>query len=258
MSSNPYQSPSLPEPSGGGAFPRGTPSPAAYYYLPTKDLARWITYIFIGNGLFELAFSVTMLFVGPMLDVEPDFATDDEFTQVMLIAVGGAGCLQVVIFIIGVVLFCKWTSRSVSNARALGAIGMEHTPGWAVGYYFIPILNLFRPYMAIKETYLASDPEADAINWKHATAPGFLLAWWLCWIFGNIVSQADIRMSNTNDLQMMAASWYVGLVSSVLTMIAAVLAARLVHSLADRQAEKYNQQQKQPAISPTMPFGEAW
>ena len=75
MSSNPYQSPSLPEPSAGGTFPPGAPAAAQYRYLPSKNLARWVTYIFVGNGLFELAFSVVMLFVGPTLDVEPEFAT---------------------------------------------------------------------------------------------------------------------------------------------------------------------------------------
>jgi hypothetical protein len=260
MSSNPYQSPSIPEPTS-PQFQPGTMLPQArYIFWPTKGLARWITYIFIGNALFEVAFSAAMLVVAPYLDAEPEFATDEEFNQFMMVAgvIGVAALAMVLVHIVGVVLFCKWTWRSVNNAYALGAQGMENTPGWSVGYHFIPILSLFKPYQAIKETYLASSPEADARDWKQGAAPGFLLAWWLFWIFSIIAGQADFRMSSSTQPEIVAASWYVGFASAILTLVAAILAGKVVHSLADRQLQKQARQQASPAIPPATPFGEAW
>ncbi|HSG66518.1 MAG TPA: DUF4328 domain-containing protein, partial [Gammaproteobacteria bacterium] len=61
------------------------------------------------------------------------------------------GIFQIAIFIVGGILMLMWIHRANYNARQLGAAGLRFTPGWAVGWYFIPILNLWKPYQAMKE-----------------------------------------------------------------------------------------------------------
>ncbi len=46
--------------------------------------------------------------------------------------------LIVLLYLLTIIVHCVWTNRMNKNARALGARDMEHTPAWAVGYYFIP------------------------------------------------------------------------------------------------------------------------
>ncbi|MCZ6545888.1 MAG: DUF4328 domain-containing protein [Chloroflexi bacterium] len=55
------------------------------------------------------------------------------------------GLLQLVLFVVTVVIFGRWIVRANKSVRALGADGFRITPGWAVGYFFIPIYNLWRP-----------------------------------------------------------------------------------------------------------------
>src|SRR5437868_6687462 len=62
-----------------------------------------------------------------------------------------SGLVTILVFIITGVLFLRWIHRANRNARALGAQGMRFTPGWAVGWYFIPIASLWKPYQAMKE-----------------------------------------------------------------------------------------------------------
>ena len=44
-----------------------------------------------------------------------------------------------------------WVHRAYRNLPALGARDMAYSPGWAVGWWFIPFLNLVRPYQVVRE-----------------------------------------------------------------------------------------------------------
>ncbi len=72
-----------------------------------------------------------------------------------------------------------WIHRANSNARALGATNMKFTPGWAVGWYFVPVAWFWKPYQAMREIWQAS---ADPANWERQWAPPLLGWWWALWI----------------------------------------------------------------------------
>jgi hypothetical protein len=74
-------------------------------------------------------------------------------------------------FLVLVVIFCIWIYRANYNARQLGATDMKFSPGWAVGWYFIPIANLWKPYQAMCEIWQAS---AAPANWQHQTRGSIL------------------------------------------------------------------------------------
>ena len=59
-------------------------------------------------------------------------------------------------YLVCVVLFLMWKHRASKNLAPLGVSNQRFSPRWAVAYYFIPILNLFRPYQAMEEIYLRS------------------------------------------------------------------------------------------------------
>lgn len=59
--------------------------------------------------------------------------------------------LQLLVIIATGVVFLMWIYRANLNVRGFGAADMKFTPGWSVGWYFIPIMNLVRPYQAMKE-----------------------------------------------------------------------------------------------------------
>jgi hypothetical protein len=53
------------------------------------------------------------------------------------------------------VLVGRWIYRTNANAHLLGG-DMTISPGWSVGWYFVPVANLFKPYEGMKETWFAS------------------------------------------------------------------------------------------------------
>src|SRR5262249_39937269 len=51
------------------------------------------------------------------------------------------GLLQMFVFVITAIAFLIWFHRAHRNAAHLGAKGLTFTPAWAVGWFFIPIMN---------------------------------------------------------------------------------------------------------------------
>ncbi len=97
-----------------------------------------------------------------------------------------------VVFFVSVVLIAQWIYSANQNARNLGAEGMEYSPEWSVGWYFIPIATLWKPYQAMKEIWKASLPTED---WQSSARPAILPWWWFFWIASNALGQASFRMS---------------------------------------------------------------
>ncbi len=164
-----------------GATGPGAVTSGIYSYADPTIRANFTKWFFIIGTIIEIAMTVTDFFDTPY--ESEDFTAADG-----LIALLGLGYIPV--WITGIVFFCMWKHRVCSNAYALGGMGKSLnpvTPGWAVGYYFIPIVSLWKPYQAMKEIWCASvDPE------KSSTA---LTTWWIWWIGSGILGQVSFRMT---------------------------------------------------------------
>ncbi|MDE2927401.1 MAG: DUF4328 domain-containing protein [Acidobacteriota bacterium] len=77
------------------------------------------------------------------------------------------------------ILVLIWIHRANHNARQLGAADMHFTPGWAVGWYFVPIAWFWKPYQAMTEIWRASRNPAD---WRGRPVSALLQWWWVLWI----------------------------------------------------------------------------
>jgi hypothetical protein len=85
--------------------------------------------------------------------------------------------LQVGGWALGLALFFMWVYRANRNARALGAEEMRYTPASSVGWFFIPLANLFMPYLALREIWKASSPSRRT-QWRRARVSPIFGAWW--------------------------------------------------------------------------------
>lgn len=99
--------------------------------------------------------------------------------------------IQIVIFIVSGILILKWIYRANYNARQLGASGMAFTPGWSIGWYFLPIANLWKPYQAMKELWKASSNPQD---WNTQSVSSLLPWWWFFWIVTNVFGQVSNQL----------------------------------------------------------------
>lgn len=125
-------------------------------------------------------------------------------------------------FFIGVIFYCMWKYRCACNARHFYGGPLLYTPGWCVGYYFIPIMMLFRPYQCMKDifekTYLVIEKKPPI---------GLVLVWWFSWIFSGIVGRIAMKSEDITMISIMLA----------LSSLSALLVLCVIFTLTRRQYE---------------------
>lgn len=157
----------------------------------------------------------------------------------------GVALLRLVIFIATAVAFVTWLHRAYRNLPALGAVRPDTTPGWAVGYFFIPFVNLVKPFQVVREIWHESMPGDEAregfggVSARSGTPP-LIGWWWAFWIIANVagrVSDRVVDMVGTIE-GMLRASWVL-MASDALFIIAAVLAILVVKRIDEMQEAKF-------------------
>lgn len=141
-----------------------------------------------------LASIVTSIATLPASAAESYGAVDVEGSgpDALVLLVALSYLAYVVILIASIVFVALWIYRAHANLRAAGEDGLQFTPGWAVGWYFIPIANLFKPFQAMRELWLASHRQAGGYTTE---ANPKLTIWWGCWVAGNIATNMGLRFS---------------------------------------------------------------
>ncbi|BDW83138.1 hypothetical protein MACH24_25760 [Erythrobacter sp. Dej080120_24] len=76
-----------------------------------------------------------------------------------------------------------WIYRAHANLKLTDLPDTGYSPGWAVGWFAIPIASLFKPFQAMKALWVAS----HGLSYEaEPSAPGVMWVWWLCWIFSSL------------------------------------------------------------------------
>ena len=144
-----------------------------------------------------------------------------------------AGVYAVAI-IASIVLFCFWIPRVSRNVRALGAKGMKISPRWAVGWYLIPIANLFMPYRAMKEIWRASKAP---MAWETVKRGAILPWWWGLFLVSGMLGNMEFRLEmGATTLPQLTFSTQVSILSDIVYSIASLAAIALVREIRNMQA----------------------
>jgi hypothetical protein len=153
--------------------------------------------------------------------------------QLPSLLVGLGGLLELVTFLVCGFLSLKWVYRVSMNAHAMAG-GMSMTPGWNVGYFFIPIANLWLPFKGLTECWAVSASPAD---WKSVKTPSLMRGWWSCWIGANAVGWIAFKIQlSAGTVGAAQASDIAVVASNLLGAPASVLFILLVRRLSALQA----------------------
>ncbi len=127
-----------------------------------------------------------------------DFQNNEEITDAMLTSNDFREQLLAIVyflvFITSGIIFIRWFQRAYFNLSKITFC--EHSDDWAAWSWFIPIMNLFRPYQIMKElndksiTFLKS--KTTNIIEDSAQLIGF---WWALWIGSNFIGKLILKYS---------------------------------------------------------------
>lgn len=216
-----------------------------YTYSDPTSLANWV------RGLLYLDIVVTAVLtistfmqhaliqdiLGGVYHGNPDLssiaAASDLRQQII-------GWVSTGVNIIGMILVLCWIYRVMANSWALTDLEMEFTPGWAIGWYFIPFANLIKPYHAMKEIW-----RENVASYEGEPRRNNLPLWWGLWISTGIISQISMRMAGSNNASVMMTGIQTSIVSDAMSIILNLVFLSIVHVVTTSQVARYERKENE-------------
>jgi hypothetical protein len=195
-----------------------------------RRLALVVQLLLVVTVLVDAAVIWGDLFV---LDVADQFISrapdpDDAATSDRINQISGLGYLLMAI-LTGIV-FIRWLFVAHSSDR-MHPESMRHKSGWAIGGWFVPVLNLWRPFgvtIDLRRGILGPGEKATTLMW----------AWWLTWLASLVADRVAAALWSADDAvglrgfgRDLRDAAQADIVSSVIDMVAAVLAILVVRHL---------------------------
>lgn len=129
--------------------------------------------------------------------------------------------------LVAAIAFLAWLSRTVDNAPVLRAGIPSVTPRWSIGWWFVPIANLVKPYQIVRDIH-------DRMGLSGLSRGDWIvLAWWITFLVGRaVVLFAQLISKPINpaapDIGAMTASFSARGFADSLTFVGAILAIAVV------------------------------
>jgi len=105
-------------------------------------------------------------------------ANPDEASPAPDVADDTGWMLEVTSWVVNVLLivpYFMWLYRANQNCRHFSFI-MRFKPKWAVGWYFIPLMNVFRPCQVMQEIWRVSN---NPRTWHNDRSSILVIIWWV-------------------------------------------------------------------------------
>ena len=137
-------------------------------------------------------------------------------------------------FIIG-----RWLFVSAKINHLSGVKNLEISPGWSVGWYFIPFASLWMPYKSLKETFKASFYNED---WQDIKVPYYFPIWWSTWIIGNFISNGylryDVSMGDDYSFDQLITLSYLDIATDTFYIANAFALLKIIQIIYENQKDK--------------------
>jgi len=238
-------------------------------FRPIEGRARWavialvaiivVDVISIGSDLLEIRL------MDRLIDGDEsalDGLEGDDIRQGIVALLYLAGTITAAVF------FIRWFHRAYENLDGLGAATVRrYGTGWAIGSWFVPFLNLWRPKQIANDIWKGSDPQRTATELTIATSPqrrpgeqatsppALLNVWWAAWIVTAVVGTALLQavfdaptavdagesflfVRDTSGLHEIRTAATMDAIASAIDVVAGVLALLVIRMLTTRQVER--------------------
>lgn len=149
-------------------------------FIDPTARTRWVQRLMIAH----LALALVACVIGAMeyrllldyqnlrfesLDLAQAAGRASDFRQTV---VGG---LQLVVVLLSAWAMLLWVQRVNGNLHRLGATGLRFSPRWAQLSFFVPPINLWMPYLAVREIAKCS---SSPLAWRAEPVSPLVIWWW--------------------------------------------------------------------------------
>jgi hypothetical protein len=161
-----------------------------------------------------------------------EFVSEEEVTRsdgrVAAVAV-----VQLLTLVVTGIFWLIWQHRGQANLVAARVSGLRFTPGWAVGWWFVPFANLVKPFQTMRELWKASGGEED---WRHSRTWPVIGWWWAAWLTAGLLGRiGGALVGGATTRETVRSGSRVLLLNELVVLAAAIQAILLIRSVMDRQ-----------------------
>ena len=169
-------------------------------YTSTKTFSYLAIGCFSGLLLcFVLYFIISI--VETVTDLPKVTLDTSEAVSFGIIIIGLISLFEILMRLLTIIFFLIWLFKAYRNLPALESRNLEFSPGWAVGWWFIPFANLVKPYQVMSELWRESDADFDTRTFlsNQIGIPSIIGWWWGLFIAGNIVGRISNKMIDADS-----------------------------------------------------------
>ncbi len=106
---------------------------------------------------------------------------------------GIIGLMTLIVILLTIVFFIMWFRRAYYNLHQSGVRGLSFDEGWAAGCWFVPFLNLVRPYQIMREIWVETQRIIPGNT--YIKGAGLVGWWWALYLISNFFSTFSARMT---------------------------------------------------------------
>ncbi len=141
------------------------------------------------------------------------------------------GTLYLIAYMISGITFIMWFRRAYFNLHQKVNF-LTHSEGWAAGCWFIPIINLYRPYQIMKEIYVETKKllTNKGLSEKVDYSTSYLNWWWTLWVISGIIGQFIFRFSikSENTIENITITTVMLIISSILGIPLTLITVKVI------------------------------
>lgn len=207
-----------------------------YTITSSEKRARFaVTFIVIATAL--VVVQNTLGYVNVQVLFQYSGLVREDLLYIYYTVIGLIGSAVVLMFIASSVSFIMWFWKAYGNLEKLGCWTLS-ARGWTIGCWFIPLANLYLPYMYMREMFDGANrllTDKNELSRNRASTKAVLI-WWILFvslILFNQLSHELIPFLRSNRI----AYSIVIATSSILVVISGIFAVKMIRSYVAAEKE---------------------
>jgi hypothetical protein len=135
--------------------------------------------------------------------------------------------------LISAVTFIMWFKRAYHNLHQK-ADSLLYTEGWTIGSWFVPIINLYRPYRIMKELYVKTKELLEKGGFLASYTTSYVNLWWAFWIISAFIG-SFIFIYKTNTIDDYIAVTFVQIILVVLDVLHVSITVKVIKDYSEAE-----------------------
>lgn len=170
------------------------------------------------------------------VEITPEEAEANDLRELLCAA------FFIIAYIVSIVTFIQWFRRAYFNLhQKVSYLGFSE--GWAAGSWFVPFINLVRPYKIMKELYQETKAYLTdkGVNVDETLTTTILGWWWALWLVNGFVGNLVFRISlNAETIDELISATITGMVGHLVGIMLSLITLKVVKDYANVEPILYD------------------